>query len=63
MRLLDGEKVNIHRCFFIASKIPEQVRDKLIMELGQASYKHEDSKLMVDKQPDTSHRPIWLMLP
>lgn len=57
MRLLDGEKVNIHRCLFIASKIPEQIRDKLIMELGQASYKHEDGKLMVDKQPDDQPSP------
>ena len=55
LRLLDGEDIAPRKCFFISSKIPKL--DKVLMELGQASYKHEDGKLMVDKQPDDQPSP------
>ncbi len=57
LRLLKGVEVNPRKCFFISNDISENTREKLIMELGQASYKHEDGKLMVDKQPDDQPSP------
>ena len=55
LRLLDGEAVDPVQCFFISGKIPKL--DKLLLELSQASYKHEDGKLTVDKQPDDKPSP------
>lgn len=50
LRLLDGEQINPDQCLFIDGNIP--FLDKMLLELAQASYKHEDGKLMVDKAPD-----------
>lgn len=50
LRLLDGEAVNPEHCLFIDGNIDKI--DKVLLELAQASYKHEDGKLMVDKAPD-----------
>ena len=50
LRLLDGENINVANCFFIDSKIENL--EKLLLELSQASYKHDDGKLMVDKAPE-----------
>ena len=55
LRLLDGENININNCFFIDKNISNL--DKLMLELSQASYKHEDGKLMVDKQPNNESSP------
>lgn len=57
LRLLDGEQIDPAKCFFISGKIPKRILEKLLMELGQASYTHEDGKLMVDKQPDDQSSP------
>ena len=58
LRLLDGNTtINPLSCFFISGKIPDKQLDKLLMELSQASYKHEDGKLMVDKAPDDQASP------
>lgn len=50
LRLIDGEQINPDSCLFIDGNIP--CLDKMLLELAQASYKHEDGKLMVDKAPD-----------
>lgn len=55
LRLLDGEQINPNRCLFINENIINL--DKLLLELSQASYKHEESKLMVDKQPNDEASP------
>lgn len=57
LRLIKGIEVDPCKCFFISGTIPELTREKLIMQLGQASYKKHDGKLMVDKQPDDQPSP------
>lgn len=55
LRLLDGEKIDPNKCLFISENIINV--DKLMLELSQATYKHDDSKLIVDKQPDKQDSP------
>lgn len=50
LRLLDGENIILDNCLFISENITNI--NKLLLELSQATYKHEDSKLIVDKQPE-----------
>ena len=47
LRILDGENISPEKCLFINENITNI--DKLLLELSQATYKHEDSKLLVDK--------------
>ena len=55
LRLLDGDKIDPATCFFIDSNIENL--DKILLELSQAVYKHEDGKLMVNKAPDDKKSP------
>ena len=58
LRLLDGNSVRLEECFFISdATMSRDSLEKLIRELGQASYKHEDGKLMVDKAPNAKASP------
>jgi phage terminase large subunit len=50
LRLLDGESINPEKCLFIDENITNV--DKILLELSQATYKHENSKLTIDKQPE-----------
>lgn len=58
LRLIDGIKVDPCYCLFISSaRMSEDAQEKLLRELSQASYRHEDSKLTVDKQPNKEPSP------
>lgn len=55
LRLLDGDKIDPATCFFIDNNIENL--DKILLELSQAVYEHEDGKLMVNKAPDNKRSP------
>lgn len=55
LRLLDGDKIDPAKCLFLSSNIKEL--DRVMLELAQASYKHDDGKLIVDKQPNDEASP------
>jgi phage terminase large subunit len=55
MRLLDGEKIDPSSCIFFDGNLLNI--DKLLLELAQASYKHDDGKLLIDKSPDGQDSP------
>ncbi len=55
LRLIDGDDISPEKCLFIDGNINNL--NKLLLELSQASYKHEDGKLMVDKQPNDEASP------
>jgi len=55
LRLLDGEQIDPSKCLFISENVINI--DKLMLELSQAIYKHDDSKLVVDKTPDKQDSP------
>ena len=55
LRLIDGENINPDSCLFIDGSIPNL--EKLLLELNQPVFKHDDGKLMVDKSPDGTESP------
>ena len=55
IKLLDGEKIDISTCLILDKNIKKL--DSLIIELSQASYEHDESKLKVNKQPNGSDSP------
>ena len=52
---LQGEVVNLDRCFFLSSKIKNL--DKLLMELSQCVYDDSSGKIKIDKAPDGAKSP------
>lgn len=55
IKLLDGEKINPDKCFFIDSEI-ENI-DKVLSELSQCVYDDSSGKIKVDKAPDDADSP------
>ena len=55
IKALQGEAVNVDRCFFISSRIKNI--DKLLMELSQCVYDDSSGKIKVDKAPDNAASP------
>ena len=55
LRFLDGQNINPNKCFFLSKNILNL--EKLMLELSQAVYKQELSKLYVDKAPDNMNSP------
>lgn len=55
MMALEGEKVDLERCFFISSKITDL--DKLLVELSQCVWDDSTGKIKVDKKPDGAPSP------
>ena len=52
---LEGEKVDLDKCFFISSDI--QDIDMLLVELSQCVYDDSSGKIKVDKAPDGADSP------
>lgn len=55
IKALDGESVNLDKCFFIDSKIDNI--DKILSELSQCVYDDSSGKIVVDKAPDGADSP------
>lgn len=55
LKALDGEKINLDKCFFIDSKIDNL--EKVLSELSQCVYDDSTGKIKVDKQPDGAPSP------
>ena len=55
LKALDGEKIDLSKCFFIDSKIDNL--DKILTELCQCVYDDSSGKIKVDKAPDGAPSP------
>lgn len=55
LKALDGEKIDLSKCFFIDSKIDNL--DKILSELCQCVYDDSSGKIKVDKAPDGALSP------
>ncbi|MCK5133214.1 MAG: phage terminase large subunit [Candidatus Sabulitectum sp.] len=55
IKALDGEKVDLDKCFFIDSSIDNL--DKILSELSQCVYDDSSGKIVVDKAPDGADSP------
>jgi len=55
IKALDGEAVDLSKCFFIDSKIINL--DQLLVELSQCIYDDSSGKITVDKAPDNAPSP------
>ena len=55
LKALDGEKIDLSKCFFIDSKIDNL--DKILSELCQCVYDDSTGKIKVDKAPDGAPSP------
>lgn len=58
LRLLDGQPVDLDRCFFISSdNMSEIEQNQLLIELSQCVYDDSTGKIKVDKAPDNKPSP------
>lgn len=55
IKALDGQKVDLDKCFFIDSNIDNL--DKILSELSQCVYDDSSGKIVVDKAPDGADSP------
>lgn len=55
LKALDGEKIDLDKCFFIDSKVENL--DKILAELSQCVYDDSTGKIKVDKAPDGAPSP------
>lgn len=55
IKALDGEKVDLNKCFFIDGSIYDI--DKILAELSQCVYDDTSGKIVVDKAPDGADSP------
>ena len=55
LKALQGEAVDIDRCFFISSQI--KGLEKLLAELAQCIYDDDSGKIKIDKAPDNAPSP------
>lgn len=55
IKALDGEKVDLDKCFFISSEIDDY--EKVLAELNQCVYDDSSGKIKIDKAPDGALSP------